>query len=87
MKAAAASDFGRLPLRRFDRLQHPVYQRRFKANIVTGFFTLDPLVLQNFFALSDEFSIERTLGEQWIRFGGFGHLGISGLSQKEGLWI
>ena len=45
----------------------PVEERFFKADIASGFFALDPFMLQNFFPLGEELFVEdRVLNE--LRF-------------------
>src|SRR5580765_6004060 len=42
----------------------PIQQSSFKADVFPGFFTLDPLVLQNFCALRKELLVERRLFDE-----------------------
>src|SRR5262249_33773402 len=44
--------------------QDPIQQRSFKADVFPGFFAFDPLVLQNFCALREEFLVERRLFDE-----------------------
>jgi hypothetical protein len=47
----APSPFGAVP-------HNPIGQRTFKADVMTGFFRFNPLVLQNFFPLGREFAVQ-----------------------------
>src|SRR5262245_12235690 len=42
----------------------PIQQSSFKADVFPGFFTLDPLVLQNFRALRKELLVERRVFDE-----------------------
>src|SRR5213596_3060364 len=42
----------------------PIQQSSFKADVFPGFFTLDPLVLQNFCALGKKLLVKRRLSNE-----------------------
>jgi hypothetical protein len=46
---------------------NPIGQSAFKPDIVAGLLGLDPLMLQNLFALSLKFPVERRVFEQFTR--------------------
>jgi len=39
-------------------IEHPIYQRGFKANVLSCFLAFQPLVAENFLAFGEEFLIE-----------------------------
>jgi len=45
-------------------LHHPVQQGPFKTDILAHFFTLDPLVTQDFIPLGKKFTVDRGIFEQ-----------------------
>src|SRR5438046_2370792 len=49
-------------------LHNPIKKSLFKADIKSGFFTLNPLVLQDFISLRKKFLVERRVLEETIRF-------------------
>jgi len=48
-------------------LDNPVRQSAFKADVITGLFGLDPLVLKDFLAFSLEFAVKRRVPNQICR--------------------
>ena len=53
----------------------PIQERLFKADVFAGFFALDPLMFQNFFALGQELLVEdRVPNELGLIFSCRGHL-------------
>ena len=51
-------------------LDDPVRQRALKADVMSGFFRLDPLVFQNLLALGLELAVERRVFQQVARLKG-----------------
>ncbi len=45
----------------------PIQQGLFKANVVTGLLTFDPLVAQNLFPLRKEFLVKERLADEFSR--------------------
>lgn len=48
-------------------LDNPIRQSSFKSDVAPGFFRFDPFVLQDLFAFSLKFSVERRILEQIVR--------------------
>jgi len=48
----------------------PVKERFFEANVVTGLFTLDPLVTEDLFPFCEKFLIKKGLANEFGRFVG-----------------
>ena len=45
-------------------LEHPVQKSALKTDIATGFFTLDPLMTQNFISLCQKLTVKRRVLQQ-----------------------